>query len=57
MWWRLCHKLFGWDYVLGSRRTICRIRKLPNGHEYFWYHGEFEYLMSNAIHMTRKASP
>lgn len=35
--WRLCHKLFGWDYVFIEGHLVSNIRRIkiaPNGREY-----------------------
>lgn len=56
--WRICHRLFGWDYVMVPFASNYKIRRLevsPTGEEfvdcYGWYPLSYYH---NPRHLTRK---
>lgn len=45
--WKLCHKLFGWQYVVvynGWYRYIRRVCTAPNGRQYVRLYGEVHFI-------------
>lgn len=50
MMWKLCHKLFGWHYVLVDSYWVCRVRVTPLGRTYVVDDGEHIFLDSPGEH-------